>query len=257
MADTFGLHDAAKRLGVHYQTAYQWVRRGDLPAVQVGRQYVINADDLDTFAHDRAQGQQPRPRRPRAGFSSTLPRFHRALVEGDEGTARDITNGYVATGTPLTDVIVGLFGPALRQIGEAWSTGDVSIAVEHRATAIVTRLLATHTTRARGRPRGSAVVATPPGDFHDLAALMAAAALREAGWKVHHLGANLPADEAATFAEDHDVDLVVYTATSDESHAEAAAAIDHLAARSIAGLTNEPGMSAHDLVAAAEATRGR
>ena len=32
-----GLRDAAGALGVHYQTAYAWVRQGLLPARKVGR----------------------------------------------------------------------------------------------------------------------------------------------------------------------------------------------------------------------------
>ena len=32
-----GLRDAAGALGVHYQTAYAWVRQGLLPARKIGR----------------------------------------------------------------------------------------------------------------------------------------------------------------------------------------------------------------------------
>src|SRR5438128_1443270 len=76
--------------------------------------------------------------------------------------------------------------PALRRIGDDWAAGKVSIAQEHRASAICERLIALHAGQPGGRPRGRAVVATPPGERHGLPALMAAACLREDRWLVHH-----------------------------------------------------------------------
>src|SRR3954454_1372450 len=36
------LKEAARRLGVHYQTAYRWVRSGELVAVRVGSRYEVS-----------------------------------------------------------------------------------------------------------------------------------------------------------------------------------------------------------------------
>ena len=35
------LRDAAAELGVHYQTAYRWVRSGQLPATMVAGKYAV------------------------------------------------------------------------------------------------------------------------------------------------------------------------------------------------------------------------
>lgn len=43
------LKTAARRLGVHYQTAYKWVRRGDLVAVKVGLGYEISEAAVTRF----------------------------------------------------------------------------------------------------------------------------------------------------------------------------------------------------------------
>ena len=253
--ETLGLQEAADKLGVHYQTAYQWVRRGELPAHQVGRQYVIAVADLEDFRRAREAPSQPVSRIPREGFATALPRFLAALTEGDEAGARRITADYTETGTSITDIIEGLFAPALRQIGEGWEAGTITIAQEHRASAIVERLLAIHLPRKRGRPRGRAAVTTPTGEQHGLSAFMAAAALKEAGWKVHHLGPNLPTAEIAEFAEANDITVVVLSAASDEGRKTAQAMIASLADASITAITNEPGMRLPELVDAAEAVR--
>ena len=43
------LKTAARRLGVHYQTAYRWVRSGQLVAVKVGAGYEISDAALERF----------------------------------------------------------------------------------------------------------------------------------------------------------------------------------------------------------------
>jgi MerR family transcriptional regulator, light-induced transcriptional regulator len=39
VSEPIELAEAADRLGVHYQTAYRWVREGRLPAVRVRGRY--------------------------------------------------------------------------------------------------------------------------------------------------------------------------------------------------------------------------
>src|SRR5215813_15017291 len=55
------LRDAAEVLGVHYQTAYTWVRQGVLPARKTGRGYDVSESDVSALAARRASGTAPRP----------------------------------------------------------------------------------------------------------------------------------------------------------------------------------------------------
>ncbi|MEM9201519.1 MAG: helix-turn-helix domain-containing protein [Actinomycetota bacterium] len=252
---TIGLQAAAERLGVHYQTAYQWVRRGELPALQVGRQYVIALEDLDRFRQARESPAQPTSRVAREGFATALPRFLDALLAGDEAATRRITADYAETGTPITDIIEGLYAPSMRQIGEGWSNGDITIAVEHRASVIIEGLIASNLPRKRGRPRGRALVTTPPGDTHSLGALMATAALLDGGWKVQHLGPNLPLDEVIHFARTNDIGVIVLTSSTETSRQKAYEMIAELADLGLAAVTNEATARLSDLTAAVEAAR--
>lgn len=50
-----GLRDAAERLGVHYMTAYRYVRLGVLPAEKVGGEWQVRPSDLaEVVAHQRS-----------------------------------------------------------------------------------------------------------------------------------------------------------------------------------------------------------
>jgi len=151
------------------------------------------------------------------------------------------------------DLCEHVIAPALQRIGDDWAAGRVSIAQEHRASAICERLLASHARQPAGRPRGTAVVATPPGERHGLPALMAAACLREDRWLVHHLASDLPVEEVIRLAGQVGADLVVLSSATDGMARQA-----HQAGQAIAAarpgrtvLTGRPGDRLHDLVARA------
>ncbi len=86
--------------------------------------------------------------------------------------------------------------PALRALGEAWSTGAVDVAGEHAASAAVARRLgmAFEASAAAGAGRGPVLVGLPPGARHDLAALAFATAARRSGLRVLYLGPDVPLD---------------------------------------------------------------
>ena len=82
--------------------------------------------------------------------------------------------------------------PALRGLGRAWSTGEVSVAAEHAAShAVLRRLSAAF--QAAGTSIGRPVlVGLPPGSRHELGALAFATAVRRRGIGVVYLGPDVP-----------------------------------------------------------------
>ena len=207
------LQAAADALGVHYQTAYGWVRSGRLPARKVGHGYQISDSDVTTLADQRSRGTQPTSQIRVRDWPAQADQVYLAIADGDEIDARKLI-GRLAGHVSVTDLCDKVLGPALRRIGDDWAAGKVSIAQEHRATAICERLLATHAPRPAGRPRGTAIVSTPPGERHGMPALMAAACLREDHWQVQHLSADLPAAEIGTMARQVGATLVVLSTAS-------------------------------------------
>ena len=55
------LRDAAAALGVHYQTAYGWVREGVLPARKTSRGYEVSDSAVRALAERRLAGLRRRP----------------------------------------------------------------------------------------------------------------------------------------------------------------------------------------------------
>ena len=97
----------------------------------------------------------------------------------------------VTLGVPefLDDVVT----PVLEEIGRGWRERSVSVAQEHLATAVFRRvlgwLLGVYEVDGAA-PR--LVVSTPPGQVHELGALMVAVSAAAEGWAVTYLGPDLP-----------------------------------------------------------------
>lgn len=198
---------------MHYQTAYRWVRDGSLTAVKVGTSYQVDPAEIARVARQR-QAPAPPPRVGRVrNWSIHLSGLYEALVEGDERRAWQVVDRLHDRGIETLEICERLITPALRKIGEAWDKGRVSLAVEHRASAICTALLARISLYPRGRPRGTAVVTTVPGEAHELPGMMAAMALRAHRWQVHHLGTQVPYDQLVDLVRREGATLVVFAVT--------------------------------------------
>ena len=225
------LREAAGTLGVHYQTAYGWVRQGVLPARKVGRGYAVSDADVAALAARRRLGTEPaRPIRVR-DWAAQSQALYAAIASGEETAARHQVDR-LAAGVRMIDLCEQVISPALRRVGDEWAAGRVSIAQEHRASAICERLLATHARQPAGRPHGTAVVATPPGERHSLPALMAAACLREDRWLVHHLAADLPVEEVTKLAGQVGASLVVLSSAMAQTARPAQQAVETITATS-------------------------
>ncbi len=134
-----------------------------------------------------------------------------ALVGFDDAGAHAALDRLLSSLT-LESVLRDSVLPALRELGESWQRGEITIAQEHFASNLLRgRMLGL----ARGWNRGSgprALLACPAGEQHDLSLIVFGLALREHGWRVTYLGADTPLatiDETATTLRP---DLVVIAA---------------------------------------------
>ena len=131
----------------------------------------------------------------------------------------------------LDAVLVGAVLPLLRELGEGWERGEVSVAQEHFASHLIRgRLLGL----ARGWDRGSgprAVLACPPEERHDLGLLIFGLALREHGWRITFLGGDTPVETLADTVERLVPEAVVLSATDSARFDPIAAALGGLAGK--------------------------
>lgn len=241
------LQQAADELGVHYQTAYRWVRTGKLPAELVDGRYRVSLADINEMEVRRSTPQAP-PAPSVNRLARASERMHGALVSGDEARVRSIAGGLVDEGASINDVIQHVLVPPLVRIGSDWHDGKLTIWVEHRASAIIERLLGGIVPNPRGRRRGTVMVAAVTGDLHSLPSSMAAVALRDDNWWVEHLGANMPPEELLRFCAEHPVDVAVISSTNPETAQLAADTADQLRASGVGVVLGAPGRTLDDLI---------
>jgi excisionase family DNA binding protein len=163
------LQEAADLANVHYMTAYRYVRTGRLPARQEGSRWTVATSDLVAL-------QQGGRRQRGAGRSANRAQLMDRLVAGDEPGAWAVVNAALTSGMRAGEVLLGLVAGALRTIGERWATGELSVADEHRASSVASRIIGRlgPMFARRGRKRGTIVVGTAAGDMHVLPGILCA-----------------------------------------------------------------------------------
>ncbi len=189
------LQEVADELGVHYMTAYRYVRLGQLDANKVGGGWRVTRDAFEAFQADRAVTRAAGRRD--APWSD---RLESRLVVGDASGAWAVIEASMAAGHGVAEIYLDVISPAMRSIGERWARGEIDVAVEHRASGIVARLigrLGSYCTRP-GRSRGAILLGSPAGERHSLAVAILADLLRLEGWDVSDLGADTPRDSFVT-----------------------------------------------------------
>ena len=220
------LHEAARRLDVHYMTAYRYVRSGRLPARQEDGEWQVQVGDIEAFASQRrrksaAVSRAKRGERPAADWAT---RFENCLLAGDEVGAENLLDDALASGHDLFSLYLEVVSPALVSIGARWASGKLQIHEEHRASTIVARLFARVSARFahRGPSRGTVVIGGPSGERHGLALTMVADLLRSRGWNVSDIGTDVPAESFAAAVRNVDqLRAVCVGVTLRESLAEA------------------------------------
>jgi len=221
------LHEVAEQLGIHYMTAYRYVRTGRLPAHKQGPTWMVSPADLEAFTTASAEA----PPRRGTGRAAYPRRLEDRLIHGDEAGAWTVIDGALGTSLSPEQIYTDVLAPAMASIGDRWSRRELEIEDEHLATSIALRLIGRLGPRfsRRGRKRGTVVLGAPAGDAHGIPVLMVGDLLRSRGFDVIDLGANTPpAAFARAVSAANDVVAVGLCATcpdNDEAVADAVAAL--------------------------------
>jgi DNA-binding transcriptional MerR regulator len=133
----------------------------------------------------------------------------------------------VSVETVMREVLL----PYLRILGDRWASGEVSVAQEHFASALLRgRLLGL----ARGWGTGSGpplVLACPPGEEHDLGLIMFGIAASRRGRRITYLGQDTPFSTIEATIDAVGPELVVFAVAEGTSLGQHARAIRTLAKR--------------------------
>lgn len=190
----------------------------------------LSAAQAASQALDDARTSTPRPQ-------ETDPRTLEALTTR-LATSLDVMDGEEAhraidrllSALSVDGLLQDVALPYLRELGDRWARGEVSVAQEHFASSLIRgRLLGI--ARDWGAGVGpSVVLACVPGEAHDIGLISFGMQIGQRGWRVIFLGADTPIDAIESTARSADAALVVLAVT-DMKHVRAQAeAIRELAA---------------------------
>lgn len=102
---------------------------------------------------------------------------------------------------PPEQLVHDVLAPVLREAGNRWHRGELSIAQEHLLSSAVRRQLSYALDRCSRTPRcGPAIgFTTLSGERHELGSLMLALVAASRGFRAIYLGADLPVEEIGRF----------------------------------------------------------
>jgi methanogenic corrinoid protein MtbC1 len=144
--------------------------------------------------------------------------FFERVTNGDRAGAAQLIRDADSFGMPLTTIFVDIIGEAMRKVGNEWERGNILVGQEKEATELVKDLVAELSVhRATPSLRGAIVLAAGvKGELHDLGLRMVSGLLREQGYQVHLLGADVAASFLIEAVKLRCPDIVLLGATLSE-----------------------------------------
>jgi methanogenic corrinoid protein MtbC1 len=137
--------------------------------------------------------------------SPTQPQTQRAVMEAIERldyAAAERELSLLAAVLPPRELVHSVALPLMRQVGEAWHAGQLSISQEHMTTSLLRNLLgALIPLHRRSTPATKLLFATPSGELHEFGILVSAMLAASGGLGITYLGANLPGEEIVFAAQ--------------------------------------------------------
>lgn len=133
-----------------------------------------------------------------------------AINARDHEECLNICNRTLSQGASLPEVFQYIVYPVMAEVGVRWEQGEITVAGEHEATAIVNKVIS-GLYFLEEKPRtthSTALVTTVPGESHEMGAWIMSICLELDGWDVIYLGADTPHADIVDCAEKNKVKLV-------------------------------------------------
>ncbi|MCP4142757.1 MAG: MerR family transcriptional regulator [Chloroflexi bacterium] len=242
---TFGLGVILRETGINADTLRAWERRHNLPqpARSEGGQRLYSSHDIEIIKWLLQRKEEGM----RIGQAAKL--WHRKVVAGESPLARNVlelrieedlpeasrlkvfqdnwvracisyneaqaeqVTSEAFTRFPLELVFTEILLPSIREIGELWYKGEISVQQEHFASALLMRRIETMITASPAPTRPEKmIVACPPKEEHTLSSLLLTLFLRRRGFHIIYLGTNVPLEQFKETVEVIKPELVLFAA---------------------------------------------
>ena len=171
----------------------------------------------------RARASEPRVSFVDNTFSRLLRELLSALNPFNRVIFEKRLNGAVAV-VPFEEALHGILLPLQEQVGQLWHESQIDVSIEHYVTKHIQQKIFSAMNQLPVAEFGAKViVACPPGEEHDIAALTVAYRCRVRGCRVYYLGANVPVASLANLCGKVEPDLTIISfplALSDDKATE-------------------------------------
>ncbi len=157
-----------------------------------------------------------------------------ALTRGDAAAVRRLITPRENSLSKRAAFLDRVVGEAMREIGERWSSGDIGVDVEHRASHMIVEAL--DRLRPSTQPGARlALLGCPPGELHDVPLRLVRLMFEWAGWRTEFAGASLPWPSAQAAVQRAKPAIVALSARSSDAfqHADFDRFVDHCSAHKI------------------------
>lgn len=168
-----------------------------------------------------------------------------AVATGNIAQFRTVIGQTLNNLEPL-EAVQDVVAPVLREIGERWARGEVSVGLEHALSAITKQLLMSSLNTMRWATNGPNItIATPPGELHELGALLAHFLSSSCGANSTYLGPNMPVDALAASVTTLNAQVLVLSVIREHHDIDMAAGLHQIAEQVPASTEIWLGLGAH------------
>lgn len=167
-------------------------------------------------------------------YKRTVNRLQKRLF--DSMRVGDRTGGYSVIEESLrynirpADIYTYIIGGTLSAIGQLWHKGEITVAHEHLSSQLASNLIEVVLQKSPKLPSNGlrAVVTTPVGERHWVAAQMFSNLLILSGWEVDYLGTETPGQDLAQYVSSTKVDVVALSIILDSNLNQAVDCVQNL-----------------------------
>lgn len=141
--------------------------------------------------------------------------FRAALLVSDHTACLNLAAAAVKTSQDIEGFYLQVLQPVLYEVGQLWEKAEISVAQEHLASAIVSRVMASVNLVPRQTVKscGKAVIAASPNEYHEIGASMISDILEHHGWNTAYLGGNVPSEDLLQYLREFTPELLALSVT--------------------------------------------
>jgi len=142
-------------------------------------------------------------------------KLHQAILEGDQKSARALTEAMLAEGVAPMDMITKSMVPAMDEVGRRFECEEYfvpELLLSARAMKGAMELLRPLLAASGAQPAGRVVIGTVKGDLHDIGKNLVASMLEGGGFEVVDLGADVAPEKFIDAVKNSGAQIVALSA---------------------------------------------